>query len=91
MFDVEKDWVLGGHDGGCARFNKAADPMKVTLRSTMYFDFHNCSPPLPPMGLAPEFIQRPGRITCINLFRDRQGYENSRRRIGGYLDTTCSP
>lgn len=42
------------------------------------------------MGLAPEFIQRPGRITWINLFRDTQGYA-MRTASGESVDTSARP
>lgn len=73
MFDEEKNWILGGHDGGSAAFNLAADPKQIRLRNMMYIEYKN-SPPAPPMGLVPEFILKPGRVTWLNLFRASEGY-----------------
>ncbi|MEX0642720.1 MAG: hypothetical protein WD468_08475 [Pirellulales bacterium] len=74
MFDVEQNWILGGHDGGSAGFNMAADAKTIALRNMMYISYNN-SPPAPPQGVVPEFILKPGRVTWLNLFRDpSQGY-----------------
>ena len=89
MFDVGRNWILGGHDGGSAGFKTAADPKQITLRNTMYESFKH-SPPLPPQGLVPEFIQKPGRVTWINLFLDREGYV-MRTATGESVDTGALP
>jgi len=81
--------VFRGHDGGSAAFKTAADPKQITLRNTMYESFKH-SPPLPPQGLVPEFIQKPGRVTRINLFLDREGYV-MRTAMGESVDTGALP
>ncbi len=90
MFDVEKNWILGGHDGGCAGFDMAADQNAIDLRDSMYMGFKN-SPPAPPLGVVPEFILRPGRVTAMNLFRNpREGYV-MRIATGEAVDTPKRP
>lgn len=89
MFDTDRNWILGGHDGGSAGFGLAADPKNITLRSMMYMGYKN-APPAPPLGVAPQFICRPGRVTWLNLFRDRDGYV-MRMAEGESVDTTTRP
>lgn len=89
MFDVERNWILGGHDGGSAGFDNAADPKAIALRNMMYINYKN-APPAPPMGVVPEFICRPGRVTWINLFRDHGGYV-MRFATGESVDTPTRP
>lgn len=66
MFDVEKNWILGGHDGGSAGFNKANPAHKVKLRNTMYVDFKKTDFDFE-TGVIPEFITKPGPITMLSL------------------------
>lgn len=90
MFDMDKNWILGGHDGGCAGLNMAADPSTITLRNVMYISFKN-SPPAPAQGVVPEFILKPGRVTWLNLFRHpNEGY-SMRVATGESVATTQRP
>jgi L-arabinose isomerase len=89
MFDVEKNWILGGHDGGSAAFSLAADPQEISLRNMMYIEYKN-SPPAPRLGVVPEFILKPGRVTWLNIFRDPSGYV-MRLATGESVDTPKRP
>ena len=89
MFDVDKNWILGGHDGGSAGFSLAADPNAISLRNMMYIEYKN-SPPGPPLGVVPQFILKPGRVTWLNLFHDREGYA-MRLASGLSVDTPTRP
>ena len=89
MFDTKRNWILGGHDGGSSAFNLAASQDQVALRNTMYIEYKN-APPAPPLGVVPEFILKPGRVTWINLFRDQGGYV-MRSASGESVDTPKRP
>jgi len=89
MFDEEKNWVLGGHEGGSAGFSMARRDMRPKLRSTQYVDFRNW-PGAPLHGVVPEFIAEPGPVTLLNLFRGPEGYE-MRYATGQSVDTDPRP
>ena len=89
MFDTNRNWILGGHDGGSAGFKLAAEQSDIALRNTMYIEYKQ-SPPAPPLGVVPEFILKPGRVTWINLFRDQGGYV-MRAAAGESVDTPKRP
>ena len=36
MFDVKRNWILCGHDGGSAGFIFSADPGGIFIRNAMY-------------------------------------------------------
>ena len=85
MFDEEKNWVLGGHEGGCAGFSMAKRGTKPKLRNTQYIDFGKISG-APHGGVLPEFITEPGPVNLLTLFRGEQGYEMRLAR-GESVDT----
>lgn len=85
MFDEERNWILGGHEGGSAGFGMARDGIRPRLRSTQYVDFGR-TPGAPFHGVLPEFITRPGRVTLASLFRGEAGYEMRLAR-GQSVDT----
>ena len=45
MFDEEKNWVLGGHEGGSAGFSMAKKGTRPKLRNTQYLNFGHSNPP----------------------------------------------
>jgi len=73
-FDEEKNWILGGHEGGSAGFTMAKASTRPRLRNTQYVDFRGI-PGAPHYGVVPEFITAPGPITLLTLFRGPSGYE----------------
>ena len=85
MFDVEKNWILGGHEGGCAGFSMAKRGTKPKLRNTQYINFGK-TPGAPFHGVLPEFITDPGQVNLLTLFRAEQGYEMRLAR-GESVDT----
>jgi L-fucose isomerase-like protein len=85
MFDEEKNWILGGHEGGCAGFSMAKEGTRPKLRSTQYIDFSGL-PGAPRLGVLPEFITNPGPVTLLTLFRGEGGYEMRLAR-GKSVDT----
>jgi len=85
MFDEEKNWVLGGHEGGSAGFNMAKEGTCPKLRNTQYVNFGNC-PGAPYYGVIPEFITNPGPVNLLTLFRTENGYEMRLAR-GESVDT----
>ena len=85
MFDEEKNWVLGGHEGGSAGFTMAKSGTKPKLRNTQYIDFGKI-PGAPYHGVLPEFITEPGPVNLLTLFRGEQGYEMRLAR-GESVDT----
>lgn len=89
MFDTRRNWILGGHDGGSGAFKLASPAERIALRNTMYIEYKD-SPPAPPLGVVPEFILKPGRVTWINLFRDKTGYV-MRSASGESVDTPRRP
>lgn len=89
MFDVKRNWILCGHDGGSAGFSFAADPGGIFIRNTMYRKFEYV-PSAPKHGVVPEFIFKPGRVTWLNLFRDHTSYV-MRIATGELVDTTTRP
>jgi L-arabinose isomerase len=74
MFDEERNWILGGHEGGSAGFSMAKRGTKPKLRNTQYIDFGKL-PGAPLNGVLPEFITNPGPVTLATLFRGEEGYE----------------
>jgi L-arabinose isomerase len=85
IFDVEKNWVLGGHEGGCAGFSMAKEGTKPKLRNTQYISFDKI-PGAPHHGVLPEFITQPGPVNLLTLFRGELGYEMRLAR-GESVDT----
>ena len=73
-FDTDKNWVLGGHEGGSAGFSMAKKGTKARLRGTQYVDMKDI-PGAPPLGVVPEFITDPGPVTLVTLYRDKLDYE----------------
>jgi len=73
-FDEEKNWVVGGHEGGSAGFNLAKTGTKPRLRKTQYVDFDSI-PGAPHFGVLPEFITHAGPVTMLSLFRGSVDYE----------------
>jgi len=74
MFDEEKNWVLGGHEGGSAGFTMAKKGTRPRLRNTQYIDFDKI-PGAPYNGVVPEFITDTGPVNLLTLFRCESGYE----------------
>jgi hypothetical protein len=89
MFDEEKNWILGGHEGGSAGFTMARKDTRPKLRCTQYVDFRNWEG-APLHGVVPEFITEPGPVTMVNLFRGVEGYE-MRYATGMSVDTPPRP
>ena len=89
MFDDQKNWVLGGHEGGSAGFTMARKDVRPKLRSTQYVDFRHWEG-APHNAVLPEFITEPGPVTLINLFRGPEGYE-MRFATGQSVDTDPRP
>lgn len=85
MFDEEKNWVLGGHEGGSAGFSMVKRGTRPKLRNTQYINFGNC-PGAPYNGVLPEFITNPGSVNLLTLFRTDNGYEMRLAR-GESVDT----
>ena len=73
-FDEEKNWVLGGHEGGSAGFNMAKANTRPKLRRTQYIDFGGI-PGAPRYGVTPEFITSPGPVTLLTFYRGPEAYE----------------
>ena len=74
MFDEEKNWILGGHEGGSAGFTMAKKGTRPKLRNTQYINFGKI-PGAPFYGVIPEFITDPGPVNLLTLFRAESGYE----------------
>ncbi|MCL5103327.1 MAG: hypothetical protein M1133_04330 [Armatimonadetes bacterium] len=89
MFDEEKNWFLGGHEGGSAGFNMAKKGTKPRLRNTQYINFGGM-PGAPYNGVLPEFITDPGPVTLLTLFNTAHGYE-MRVATGESVDTSPRP
>ena len=87
MFDEEKNWVLGGHEGGSAGFSMAKKGKRPKLRNTQYVNFGKI-PKAPFHGVLPEFITEPGPVNLLTLFRGETGYEMRIAR-GESVDTHC--
>ncbi len=85
MFDEEKNWILGGHEGGSAGFGMAKKGTKPKLRNTQYLNFGKISG-APFNGVLPEFITDPGPANMLTLFRGEEGYEMRLAR-GESVDT----
>ena len=85
MFDVDKNWLLGGHEGGSAGFSTAKTGTRPRLRSTQYINFGK-TPGAPYNGVVPEFITNPGPVTLATLFKGTPGYEMRLAR-GTSVDT----
>jgi len=73
-FDEEKNYVLGGHEGGSAGFAMAKSGTRPKLRGTQYVNF-DPTPGAPHVGVVPEFITDPGPVTLLTFFRAEAGYE----------------
>jgi len=73
-FDEERNWVLGGHEGGSAGFCMARDNTRPKLRRTQYINFDGI-PGAPPCGVVPEFITNPGPATLLTFYRGPEAYE----------------
>jgi len=85
MFDEEKNWILGGHEGGSAGFSMAKKGTRPKLRNTQYLNFGRI-PGAPFNGVLPEFITNPGPVNLLTLFRGEDGYEMRLAR-GESVDT----
>lgn len=85
MFDEDKNWILGGHEGGAAGFSMAKRGTKPKLRNTQYVNFGKISG-APYNGVLPEFITNPGPVNLITLFKGEAGYEMKIAR-GESVDT----
>ncbi|MBC8229795.1 hypothetical protein H8E77_09635 [bacterium] len=85
MFDEEKNWVLGGHEGGSAGFSMVKEGTRPKLRGTQYVNFENC-PGAPYNGVLPEFITHSGPVNLLTLFKTEHGYEMRLAR-GESVDT----
>jgi L-arabinose isomerase len=88
-FDEEKNWILGGHEGGCAGFTMAKPGTRPRLRNTQYINFEG-TPGAPYHGVVPEFITKPGPVTLLTLYRGATGYE-MRLATGESVDTDPLP
>ena len=88
-FDEDKNWVLGGHEGGSAGFTMAKEGTRPRLRCTQYVNFANM-PGAPYYGVLPDFITNPGRVTLLTLFRGKEAYE-MRMATGESVDTDPRP
>ncbi len=88
-FDVDKNWVLGGHEGGSAGFTMAKEGTRPKLRCTQYVNFAK-TPGAPYHGVLPDFITSPGRVTLLTLFRAKEAYE-MRMATGESVDTEPRP
>lgn len=73
-FDEEKNWILGGHEGGSAGFTMAKDKTRPKLRGTQYVNFKDI-PGAPQYGVIPEFITNPGPVTLLTFYRGAEAYE----------------
>ena len=73
-FDEERNWILGGHEGGSAGFSMAKEGTRPRLRCTQYIDF-DLIPGAPHHGVVPEFITNPGPVTVCTFYRGPEGYE----------------
>jgi L-arabinose isomerase len=87
--DEEKNWILGGHEGGSAGFSMARKDEKPRLRCTQYVDFRHWQG-APLNAVLPEFITESGPVTLINLFRGVEAYE-IRYATGQSVDTPSRP
>ena len=92
MFDVEKNWILGGHDGGSTPFYMAHPDQPIKMRNTMYVDFKKTDFAFD-YGVVPEFIVKPGPITMLNLCQIRENENRHAMRIvtGDAVDTHARP
>lgn len=88
-FDEERNWILGGHEGGSAGFTMAKANIRPRLRNTQYINFEG-TPGAPYHGVVPEFITGPGPVTLLTLFRGPNGYE-MRLASGESVDTDPLP
>ena len=73
-FDEEKNWILGGHEGGSAGFSMAKKGTRPKLRSNQYINWDGI-PGAPHLGVVPEFITNPGPATLTTFFRGPEAYE----------------
>lgn len=73
-FDEEKNWILGGHEGGSAGFTMAKMNTRPKLRGTQYINFDGI-PGAPHYGVIPEFITNPGLVTLLTFYRGPEAYE----------------
>ena len=73
-FDEEKNWILGGHEGGSAGFGMAKKGTRPKLRSNQYIYWDGIAG-APHFGVVPEFITDPGPATLTTFFRGPEAYE----------------
>ena len=73
-FDEEKNWILGGHEGGSAGFSLVKPGTRAKLRATQYIDWDGI-PGAPHFGVIPEFITAPGPVTLATFYRGHEAYE----------------
>jgi L-arabinose isomerase len=73
-FDEDKNWILGGHEGGSAGFNLAKKGTRPKLGSNQYINWDGI-PGAPHFGVVPEFITDPGPVTLATFFRGPKAYE----------------
>ena len=84
-FDQDKNWILGGHEGGSAGFSMAKKGTRPKLRNNQYINWDGI-PGAPHFGVVPEFITDPGPCTMITFFRGPETYE-MRLACGESVDT----
>ena len=73
-FDEERNWVLGGHEGGSAGFSMARKNTRPKLRNNQYINWEGI-PGAPHYGVVPEFITDPGPVTLLTIYRGPEAYE----------------
>ena len=73
-FDTERNWILGGHEGGSAGFTMAKAGTRPKLRGTQYVDMKDIAGS-PPQGVIPEFITDAGPVTLLTFYRGELDYE----------------
>ncbi|MBI4530223.1 MAG: hypothetical protein HY709_01775 [Candidatus Latescibacteria bacterium] len=73
-FDEEKNWILGGHEGGSAGFTMAKERTRPKLRCNQYINWEGI-PGAPHYGVVPEFITNPGPVTLVTFYRGPEAYE----------------
>ena len=86
-FDEEKNWILGGHEGGSAGFAMAKADTRPKLRNNQYINWDGIQG-APHHGVVPEFITNPGPAILLTFFRGSEGYE---MRIASGESVDCDP
>ena len=84
-FDQDKNWILGGHEGGSAGFSMAKKGTRPKLRNNQYINWDGI-PDAPHFGVVPEFITDSGPCTMITFYRGPEAYE-MRLACGESADT----